>query len=340
MGHWVVVVLGAAVLALACGDSEDRREAPPPTAGGDANGGSATAGSKPGGTSGAGAGGARADTSGGRSQPSGGSSATAASPSTFGGLTSPSGGGAGRTSGGEPSAAASGGEPPAAASGGEPSAGAPAVPECPEPEPPSSDPEDGGRHEGALEIVAGLEAALGTYSVIGGNLTIGPSSPPTSGARIEGIDLSHLRVVEGDLLIRNTALTALELPRLERVDGQVFLSLNLELRTAALPRLESAYSLYLDTNLELLEADFGALEAVTQTLYVHRNQKLVNWGLYSLTSVGSVIITANPSLPQCLIDALNEATGEMASSIAIGGGTPPNCDCPEECGRIVPDCEP
>jgi hypothetical protein len=88
-----------------------------------------------------------------------------------------------------------------------------------------------------------------------------------------------------------------------------------------------------------VRSEFPKLEVVSDILYVHRNVKLESWGLDALTSLGSVLITANAALPQCLVDALNANTGAMASSEATGAGDPPLCDCPEQCGRITVSCD-
>jgi hypothetical protein len=327
MGTRVRPVLALAALVAACGDSEgtsasqNPRE-PDPTGGAPAAGESSTGGTRP-------------ATSGGRSSTAGGRASTGGVVSTFGGFDGVTTGGANVTTGG--ASVTTGG---ASGSGGEPTAtgGAPEPTECPELLGPDPDPDDGGIYDGDLVIESHDELeALGTYSVITGSLTIGGSGTP-GGATIQELDLSHLREVGKDLNIRNTGLTDLELPRLERVTGQLWVSLNLELLEVRMPELKSVQDLYLDTDAKLVRSEFPKLEEVSGTLYIHRNIKLVSWGLDALRSVGSVTITANASLPQCLVDAFNEDTGMMASSEATGAGSPPICDCPEECGRIVVDC--
>src|SRR5688572_18387381 len=320
MGTRVRPALALAALVAACGDSEgtsasqNPRE-PDPTGGAPAARGSST-------------GGARPATSGGRSNTTGGRANTGGVVSSFGGFGDSNTGGASVTTG---AAGGSGGEPTA-------TGGAPEPTECPELLGPGPDPDDGGTYDGDLVIESSAELeALGTYSFITGNLTIGRTGTP-EGATIQEVDLSHLREVGKDLIIRNTILTDLELPRLERVGGQLWVSLNLELLEVRMPELRRVQDLYLDTGIKLVRSEFPKLEEVSGTLYIHRNLELVSWGLDALRSVGSVTITANASLPQCLVDAFNENTGMMASSEATGAGSPPICDCPEECGRIVVDC--
>jgi hypothetical protein len=325
MGTRVKAVLALAAMVAACGDSEGKSasqnpDEPDPTGGASAAGESST-------------GGARPATSGGRSSTTGGRANTGGLVSTFGGFDGGNTGGASAATGG----VATGG---AIGSGGEPTAtgGAPEPTDCPELVGPEPDLDDGGVYDGDLVIGSSAELeALGTYSVITGNLTIGGSGTP-GGATIQEVDLSHLREVGKDLTIRGTGLTDLELPRLERVTGQLWVSLNLELLEVRMPELASVQDLYLDTDTKLVRSEFPKLEEVSGTLYIHRNIELVSWGLDALHSVGSVTITANASLPQCLVDAFNENTGMMASSEATGAGSPPICDCPEECGRLVVDC--
>jgi hypothetical protein len=322
MGTRVKAVLALAAMVAACGDSEGKSasqnpDEPDPTGGASAAGESST-------------GGARPATSGGRSSTTGGRANTGGFVSTFGGFDGGNTGGTSAATGG----VAAGG---AIGTGGEPTATG-GAPECPELVGPEPDPNDGGIYDGDLVIESSDELeALGTYSVITGDLTIGRTGTP-EGATIQEVDLSHLREVGKDLIIRNTLLTDLELPRLERVGGQLWVSLNLELLEVRMPELTSVQDLYLDTGIKLVRSEFPKLEEVSGTLYIHRNVELVSWGLDALRSVGSVTITANESLPQCLVDALNENTGMMASSEATGADSPPICDCPEECGRIVVDC--
>ncbi len=327
MGTRVKAVLALAAIVAACGDSEgtsasQNPDGPDPTGGAPAAGESST-------------GGARPATSGGGSSTAGGRANTGGVVSTFGGFDGGNTGGASAVTGG--TSAATGG---AIGNGGEPTAtgGASEPTDCPELGGPDPDPDDGGTYDGDLVIESHDELeALGTYSVITGNLTIGGSGTPGA-ETIQELDLSSAGS-GGDLTIRNTRVTDLELPRLERVEGQLWVSLNLELLEVRMPELTSVLDLYLDTDAKLLRSEFPKLEEVSGTLYVHRNLKLVSWGLDALRSVGSVTITANASLPQCLVDALNENTGMMASSELIGAGSPPICDCPEQCGRIVVDCE-
>lgn len=319
MGTRVKPVLALAAMLAACGDSEGTNASQNPS-GPDPTGGAPPAGESS-------TGGARPATSGGRPSTSGGRAGTGGFVSTFGGFDGGNTGGTSATGG----IIGSGGEPTAAG-------GAPEPAECPERVGPDPDPDDGGTYDGDLVIVSSHQLeALGTYSTITGNLTIGTSGP-AAGTPIQELDLSHLREVGKDLTIRNTDLTDLELPRLERVGGQLWVSLNLELLELRMPELTSVQDLYLDTDVKLVRSEFPKLEEVSGTLYVHRNIELESWGLDALRSVASVTITANESLPQCLIDALNENTGMMASSEATGVSSPPICDCPEECGRIVVDC--
>jgi hypothetical protein len=319
MGTRVKAVLALAALVAACGDSEgtsasQNPDGPDPTGGAPAAGGSST-------------GGARPATGGGGSSTTGGRANTGGFVSTFGGFDGGNTGGTSATGG----AIGSGGRPAATGGASEPT-------DCPELVGPEPDPDDGGVYDGDLVIESSAELdALGTYSVITGNLTIGGAGTPFEG-EIPELAFSHLREVGGDLTIRYTHLTDLELPRLERVGGQLWVSLNLELLELRMPELTSVQDLYLDTDPELVRSEFPKLEEVSGTLYVHRNVKLVSWGLDALRSVASVTITANAALPQCLVDAFNENTGMMASSEATGAGSPPICDCPEECGRIVVDC--
>jgi hypothetical protein len=320
MGQRVATVaFGLAALVVACGDGEGKNSS-------ESTGGfSATGGSAAGGAAATSVGGARA--SGGKV------SATGGSASSSGGNASSSGGNASSTGG----KTGTGGS--ASSAGGLENAGGAGGPsECPELEAPGPDPDDGGTFTGALTIAAGNEQQLGTYSTIAGDLTIGPTTPPSGAARIEDIDLTHLRVVEGDLLIVNTGLSELELPRLERVTGMLWVSQNQQLTQVRVPELRHVGALYLDANFELLKSEFPQLEAVDTTLYIHRNLKLMSWGLDALQAVGDVMITANPALPQCLVDAFNQSTGQMASSEATGGVEPPICDCPEECGRLSVNC--
>ena len=65
----------------------------------------------------------------------------------------------------------------------------------------------------------------------------------------------------------------------------------------------------------------------------------MSWGLDALQAVGDVTITANLALPQCVVDAFNQNTGQMASSEATGGEEVPICDCQEECGRLNVSCD-
>ena len=316
----VIVAFGLAVVAAACGDGEGTNSSQ------SSGGFSATGASAAGGAASANFGGALA---------SGGRGATGGSVSSFGGLENAGG----KTmSAGRSGAGAGGNDPGGGGSGATGTGGAQAPSECPELKAPSPDPDDGGKLTGALSIVPGNEEQLGTYSTIGGNLTIGPSAPPTGGAKIEDIDLTHLRVVEGDLMIRYTGLSELELPRLERVTGQLWVTANSELTHVRLPELRRAGALYLDANLELVKSEFPQLETVDTTLFIHRNVKLRSWGLDALQAVGDVTITANPLLPQCVVDAFNQNTGQMASSLATGSGAAPICDCQEECGRLDVNC--
>jgi hypothetical protein len=278
--------------------------------------------------------GGKASANGGNASPSGGRTGTGGSVSSFGGLEN-TGGKA--TSAGGAGAGDGGNSPATGGSGTTGTGGAQAPSECPELEAPIPDAEDGGKLMGSLSIVPGNEEQLGTYSTIGGDLTIGPSAPP-SGARIEAIDLTHLRVVEGDLMIRYTDLSELELPRLERVTGQFWVSSNGQLTQVRSPELTHVGALYLNANFELLKSEFPRLETVDTSLYIHRNLKLMSWGLDALQAVGDITITANPLLPQCVVDAFNQNTGQMASSEATGGEEPPTCDCPEECGRLNVSC--
>ena len=220
MGRWVILVLGVATLALACGDSEGSSAS-------QAGGTPASSGSSnP-------SGGFRTTPSGGTTSSTGGRTASGGSLTSFGGLENTNTGGKSASGGRNPasggSAETSGGTSEATGGGGPAGAGGAQNPlECPELPGPSPDPDDGGAFPGPLSIVLGNEAQLGTYSTIEGNLTIGPSAPPT-GARIETIDLTHLRVVEGDLMIRYTAMAEIELPRLERVTGQLWVTHNQQL---------------------------------------------------------------------------------------------------------------
>ena len=215
----------------------------------------------------------------------------------------------------------------------------PETPECPLSEPLGTDEADGGSYDSTLSITSpGLEDLIGTYSTIKGDLLIGPVGPDGA-PRIEQIDLSHVRVVEGSLLIRNTGLTELSMPRLETVSGQLWISLNLELSQVSLPELRSTGDFFLDANVSLLASEFPKLETVNGQLYIHRNIELVSWGLDALHTVtGGVTITANPALPFCLVDALGAATGLTLSSEFRGDVPPPACDCSRDCGRLVPEC--
>lgn len=319
MGTRVKPVLALAAMLAACGDSEGTNASQNPS-GPDPTGGAPPAGESS-------TGGARPATSGGRPSTSGGRAGTGGFVSTFGGFDGGNTGGTSATGG----IIGSGGEPPATGGASEPT-------DCPERAGPDADPDDGGIYDGDLVIESSGELqALGTYSVITGDLTIGGAGTPFEG-EIPELAFSHLREVGGDLTIRYTHLTDLELPRLERVGGQLWVSLNLELLELRMPELTSVQDLYLDTDVKLVRSEFPKLEEVSGTLYVHRNIELESWGLDALRSVASVTITANESLPQCLVDALNENTGMMASSEATGVSSPPICDCPEECGRIVVDC--
>ena len=334
MGSRGLLAFGLAAIVAACGDSEG------PGSSQNAGGPSATGASSAGGASSTNLGGAQASggiasLSGGQASPSGGRPGTGGSVSSFGGFENTNTGGKSPLAGASGEANGGIGAASAGRAGG--TGGAQDPSECPELQAPSPDPDDGGELAGALSIVLGNEEQLGTYSTISGNLTIGPSSPP-SGARIEDIDLTHLRVVEGDLMIRNTGLGELELPRLERVTGQLWVSQNYGVTQVRMPQLTHVGALYLDANLELVESEFPRLETVDTTLYIHRNLKLMSWGLDALQTVGSVMITANPALPQCVVDSLNENTGQMASSEATGLEDPPICDCQAACGRISVAC--
>jgi hypothetical protein len=319
MGQRVVAVaFGLVALVAACGDGEGTSSSQ------NTGGFSATGGSATGGAGSTNVGGARA--SGGRVSATGGNaSATGGRVSATGGNASATGGKAG--TGGSASSVG----------GSENTGGAGGSSDCSELEAPSPDADDGGTFTGALTIVLGNEEQLGTYSTFVGSLAIGPPSP-TAGATIEDIDLTHLRVVEGDLMIRYTGLSELELPRLERVTGQFWIRLNDQLTKVRAPELRHAGALFLDSNIELLKAEFPQLETVDSSLYIHRNVKLVSWGLDALQTVGSVTITANPALPQCVVDAFNQSAGQMASSESTGGVDPPICDCREECGRLSVNC--
>jgi hypothetical protein len=211
--------------------------------------------------------------------------------------------------------------------------------ECPSSDPLQPDEEDGGAYDGDLEITSPeLASQLGTYSIIRGDLWIGPVAP-SHGPLLSDIELSHVRVVEGSLLIRNTGLIALSMPRLERVTGQLWISLNQELTRVSLPQLRSTGDFFLDANLKLLTTDFPELETITGQLYVHRNIALTSWGLDALRTIETgVTISANLALPTCLVDALGEATGLELTSTFTGGTPPPNCTCSSACGRIVPQC--
>src|SRR5688572_22050514 len=214
MGTRVRSVLALAALVAACGDSEgtsasQNPRGPEPTGGAPAAGGSSTGGARP----------AR---SGGGSSTSGGRANTGGVVSTFGGLDGGNTGGAATGGAAMGGAIGSGGEPTATGGASEPT-------ECPELVGPGPDPDDGGTYDGDLVIESSDELeALGTYSVITGSLTIGVSGTPV-GTTIQELDLSHLQEVGKDLNIRNTGLTDLELPRLERVGGQLWVSQNFEL---------------------------------------------------------------------------------------------------------------
>jgi hypothetical protein len=258
---------------------------------------------------------------------SGGTAQGAAGGAPQGGSTATEGGGTATDSGSAGDEGGSAGSPVDPGTGG-----------CRAAESPEPDPADGGVHEGPLEITGpGLAAALANYSTIRGDLTIGPSAPSDE-PLIEQLDLSHLRVVEGSVFIRNTDLTELALPRLETVTGELWIRLNLALTHISAPQLRSADSFYLDSNTALRTSEFPKLETVTSTLYVHRNVLLVSWGFDALRSLGSATITANPALPTCLVDALGDATGLTLSSELTGNLTPPACDCSVACGQITPVC--
>jgi hypothetical protein len=188
---------------------------------------------------------------------------------------------------------------------------------------------------GACSIAPPAEVGDSTH----GDLTIATADDAAAARDISDIT--------GSLVILRSFAGVLDLPNLKRVGGDVRLLGDMvatsdertwaaitELRLPNLERIEGELFLYL-TGL-LVETDLRSLQAVGERVYYMRNVALRRIGLDSLTS-GSVQIQASPLAASCEIDAI---CGQVGASDCGAEYSDSTCACVEECGRLVPACDP
>ena len=152
--------------------------------------------------------------------------------------------------------------------------------------------------------------ALPTLESLGGSIWIHDNSLLTT------IDLSALTAVNNLWIETNPMLESLLLPVLSNVSesgfgGELIVSAS-SLTTILLPELESVGSLHVFDNGVLKELVAPNLALIGSTAYIYRNDVLEAFDLSSLETFGGeldflthiLFVYDNPSLPQCLLDAL------------------------------------
>ncbi|WP_437564355.1 DUF7151 family protein [Sorangium sp. So ce542] len=123
-----------------------------------------------------------------------------------------------------------------------------------------------------------IRPAMVALEHVGGNVSVG------SNPALEHLDLSKLRTIDGDLMVSGTAMTAWSgLDALEWIWGTAWIVGNPDLGTI----------------------DLLALQHVGGFFAIRENSQLRRVGLDAL-SHADLDITANPSLPACVVDALFE----------------------------------
>jgi hypothetical protein len=172
---------------------------------------------------------------------------------------------------------------------------------------------------------------------------------------LTSFSLPALRKVGGFLQLHgNEGLTTIDLPVLTSVGGDLLVVENSVLTTIEMPALKSVGAIYVDDNDSLTSFEFPALSSVNQELSalasadakleINRNDALVSLSFPALTSVGDAVrVLDNPSLAQCLVDALitqieeGEGIGDSINTKTANNN--PNCTCSEVGGVLKADCD-
>jgi hypothetical protein len=178
-------------------------------------------------------------------------------------------------------------------------------------------PETGNVVPGDL-IIRQAADAVAAFSVaeVAGSLVIEPSFPGE-------LSLPNLQNVAGDVRLEGhavagmpesqwAAITALRLPNLQSVGGE----------------------LYVYLTGQLVETDFRRLAIVGEQIYFMRNLALRRVGLDALMA-GSVSIQASPVAAACEIEAICARVGSMGCGAEYSD---PACSCEMRCGRLEPRC--
>lgn len=133
-----------------------------------------------------------------------------------------------------------------------------------------------------------------------------------SGNEIDTLDgLATIREVTGSFSVQTNDQPQIELSALRAVgEDLLFLGLT-SAESIQLPSLESVGGrLTITENPSLTSVQLDSLESVTEQLVIGGNDNLLTLNeLPSLENLGGFLVTANPKLPQCEVDAIAERVG-------------------------------
>jgi hypothetical protein len=143
-------------------------------------------------------------------------------------------------------------------------------------------------------------AALGNLQRLLTNINVGANDSLTSLAGIDRLAITNsVTITNNPVLAEIGGLTDL------RVSDGFTVAVNPALQTIILPSLTEVTALTITSNGSLASVSMPSLETA-ESLTIAENQMLTTVGrLDALTSVGMLIMTGNPMLPQCFVDQLD-----------------------------------